>query len=187
MAFSYSPKIIVDGLVLYLDAANSYSYVSGSLNWNDLSRSQTSGSLINGPTFNSGNGGSIVFDGADDYVVIPNTSSSLTFSNLDFSIFNWVNISSFNQYSAFIGKADATIIRKEWCLQVSRQVTFKPAFIATDNTSTWAVELNAPDTLNFNQWYHIGVSRVSNRFDLYINGVSVANTTNNIIDNIIMI
>ena len=62
------PGIITDGLVLYLDAANPYSYVSGSTVWNDLSRSQVSGSLINGPTFNTGSGGNIVFDGVDDYV-----------------------------------------------------------------------------------------------------------------------
>jgi len=66
MAFSYSPKIVTDGLALYLDAANPYSYVSGSTNWNDVSRSQLSGSLLNGPTFNTGSGGSIVFDGVDD-------------------------------------------------------------------------------------------------------------------------
>jgi hypothetical protein len=39
MAFNYSPKIVTDGLVLYLDAANSKSYVSGSTTWNDISRS----------------------------------------------------------------------------------------------------------------------------------------------------
>jgi hypothetical protein len=66
MAFSYSPKIVTDGLVLYLDAGNPYSYVSGSTNWNDLSRSMLSGSLVNGPTYNTGSLGSIVFDGVDD-------------------------------------------------------------------------------------------------------------------------
>ena len=70
MAFNYSPKIVTDGLVLYLDAANSKSYVSGSTTWNDISRSGTNGALTNGPTYNSSNGGSIVFDGADDGVSI---------------------------------------------------------------------------------------------------------------------
>ena len=77
MAFSYSPKIVTDGLVLYLDAANPYSYVSGSLNWNDISRSQLSGSLVNGPTFSSANGGSIVFDGADDGVNLPEIGTNV--------------------------------------------------------------------------------------------------------------
>jgi hypothetical protein len=87
MAFSYSPKIITEGLVLYLDAANPYSYVSGSLNWNDLSRSQLSGSLINGPTYNSANNGSIVFDGVDDYVNLGNTSTVNITNNFTFNVF----------------------------------------------------------------------------------------------------
>jgi len=53
MAFSYSPKIVTDGLVLYLDAANPYSYVSGSTSWNDISRGGNNGTLVNGPTFSS--------------------------------------------------------------------------------------------------------------------------------------
>jgi hypothetical protein len=68
MAFNYSPKIIQDGLVLYLDAANTKSYPTTGTTWTDLSRSGNNGTLINGPTFNSANGGSIVFDGSNDYV-----------------------------------------------------------------------------------------------------------------------
>jgi len=70
MAFNYSPKIVTDGLVLYLDAANQYSYVSGSTSWNDISRGGNNGTLVNGPTFNSANGGSIVFDGVNDSTTI---------------------------------------------------------------------------------------------------------------------
>lgn len=70
MSFSYSPKIVTNGLILYLDAANANSFVSGSTIWNDLSRGGYNGVLTNGPTFNSGNGGSIVFDGINDYISI---------------------------------------------------------------------------------------------------------------------
>jgi hypothetical protein len=68
MAFNFSPKIVTDGLVLCLDAANPKSIVSGSTSWNDLSRGGNNGTLIGGPAFDSGNGGSLVFDGSDDYV-----------------------------------------------------------------------------------------------------------------------
>lgn len=68
MAFAYSPKIVTDGLVLYLDAANPYSYVSGSTAWNDISRGGNNGTLINGPTFDPANGGSIVTDGTNDII-----------------------------------------------------------------------------------------------------------------------
>jgi hypothetical protein len=180
MAFSYSPKIVTDGLVLYLDAANTRSYPGTGTTWSDLSRGGNNGTLTNGPTFNSGNGGSIVLDSVDDYISIPNSSTTLTYGNSNFSIFCWINVSSFNQFSSIIGKADATATRKEWSLQVSRQASFRPAFITTDNTSAWDVELNSPNTLNFNQWYNIGVSRVGSTFSLYINGSSVASVSNNI-------
>jgi hypothetical protein len=65
---SGGPNIVVDGLVLALDAANTKSYISGSTTWNDLSRGGNNSTLINSPTFNTGSGGSIVFDGVDDYV-----------------------------------------------------------------------------------------------------------------------
>jgi hypothetical protein len=83
MSFNYGNKIVTNGLVMYLDAANPNSYVSGSTTWRDISRGGNNGTLINGPTFNSANGGSIVFDGINDYVLFENIgiiSPSLTFS-----------------------------------------------------------------------------------------------------------
>jgi hypothetical protein len=69
MSIDGGPDIIKDGLVLCLDAGNRNSYKSGSNTWFDLSvNNNNSGSLINGPTFNSANGGSIVFDGTNDYI-----------------------------------------------------------------------------------------------------------------------
>ena len=89
MSFNYSPKIVTDGLVLCLDAANTKSYVSGSTAWNDLSRGGNNGTLINGPTFNSANGGSIVFDGVDDFV---NCGTQIDLSQYSaFSVNVWVN------------------------------------------------------------------------------------------------
>jgi len=68
MAGNIAPNIVTDGLVLYLDGSNTKSYISGSTIWNDLTYSLNNGTLINGPTFNSENGGSIVFDGTNELV-----------------------------------------------------------------------------------------------------------------------
>ena len=68
MAFVHSPKIVTDGLVLALDAGNVKSYPGSGTTWSDKSGNGNDGTLTNGPTFDSGNGGSIVFDGVDDYV-----------------------------------------------------------------------------------------------------------------------
>jgi hypothetical protein len=94
MAFRYSPKIVTDGLVLYLDAANTKSYVSGSTTWNDISRSNVNGTLVNGPTFNSGNGGSVVFDGTNDYV-----SSTLQKTPNNTSVQLWYKWNGVNQFA----------------------------------------------------------------------------------------
>ena len=60
--------IVKDGLVLWLDANDKTSYPGSGTTWADLSTSNASGSLLNEPTFDTGNGGSIVFDGTNDYV-----------------------------------------------------------------------------------------------------------------------
>lgn len=92
MAFNYSPNIVRDSsLVLYLDAANTKSYVSGSTIWNDISRGGNNGTLTNGPTFNTGSGGSIVFDGVDDYVRCTN-NSLLNSITTDYTVCSWFNL-----------------------------------------------------------------------------------------------
>ena len=77
-------NIITSDLVLNLDANN---YTSGTT-WTDTSGQGNNSTLTNGPTFDSGNGGSIVFDGTDDYIQLP-TNSNLTFSD-DFSYETWL-------------------------------------------------------------------------------------------------
>ena len=71
------PNIITDGLVLALDAANVKSYPGAGTAWNDLSGNNNHGELVNGPTYDSANGGSIVFDGVNDYVKVTNCVNAL--------------------------------------------------------------------------------------------------------------
>ena len=59
--------IVRDGLVLYLDAANTRSYVGTGNIWSDLSRSTITSSLFNTPTFGTSNGGNFLFDGSNEY------------------------------------------------------------------------------------------------------------------------
>ena len=74
-------KVVQSGLVLNLDAGASTSYVGSGTTWTDLSGNGNTGTLTNGPTYSSSNGGSIAFDGADDYVSIAGsrTLSAATF------------------------------------------------------------------------------------------------------------
>jgi hypothetical protein len=80
-------NIVTDGLILYLDAGYKSSYSGSGTTWYDVSGYGNHGTLTNGPTFNSSNGGSIIFDGADDYANLPN---GLLSGTGDFTIIQWV-------------------------------------------------------------------------------------------------
>jgi hypothetical protein len=67
------PAIVTNGLVLNLDAGFTPSYPTTGTDWYDVSSGGNNGTLTNGPTFSSANGGSIVFDGVDDYVLVNKT------------------------------------------------------------------------------------------------------------------
>lgn len=86
MTFIHSPRIVTDGLIMYLDAANPRSYPGSGTAWNDLSGNKNNGTLTNGPTFDSGNGGSINFDGSNDYVELGNI---LNVGTGDFTLEMW--------------------------------------------------------------------------------------------------
>jgi hypothetical protein len=63
------PAIVTNGLVLNLDAGFTPSYPTTNTTWYDVSSGGNNGTLTNGPTYSLTNGGSIVFDGVDDYAV----------------------------------------------------------------------------------------------------------------------
>ncbi len=78
MTFILSPKLITNGLVLCVDAANKLSYPGSGTTWYDMSGNAYNGTLTNGPTFNGSNVGCIAFDGVDDYVSTSNIALSFT-------------------------------------------------------------------------------------------------------------
>jgi hypothetical protein len=98
------PNIVKDGLVLYVDAGspNSYPLINSRTTWKDISGNGTNGTLTNGPTFNSSNGGSIVFDGVDDFIefgdVLDLGTNSLTVNQ-------WVKLNTVSVVQTFLSKA----------------------------------------------------------------------------------
>jgi hypothetical protein len=90
MTVAYNPSCVTNGLVLYLDAGNTKSYPGSGTTWTDLSGNGNTGTLVNSPTFDSGNGGSLVFDGTSKYVGIASSSSSTQAGATSFSVEFWV-------------------------------------------------------------------------------------------------
>ena len=168
MAFNYSPRIIQDGLVLYLDAANTKSYPTTGTTWSDLSRRGNNGTLTNGPTFNSLNGGSIVFDGVDDYVSCGNNSNLQIEQG---TISAWVKTTSPGAgFRGIITKQDnyglfannSVLVTYDW-----------------GNTQTRSTGINIAD----GTWKNIAMSFTtntgtpSNNAIIYLNGSAILTTT----------
>jgi hypothetical protein len=83
---------------LHLDAGQASSYPGTGATWTDLSASGNNGTLTNGPTFDSGDGGSLLFDGVNDYVNLPLVTSAI--SNVTLQC--WVYLSSTTKKGVFI-------------------------------------------------------------------------------------
>ena len=75
--------IVTTNLSMFLDAGNASSYPGTGTAWTDLSGNSRNGTLTNGPTYTSADGGAIVFDGANDFV---QCSGSLTATAATFVI-----------------------------------------------------------------------------------------------------
>jgi hypothetical protein len=59
--------IVTNGLVLNLDAGQTASYPGTGTTWTDLSGNGNNGTLVNGPTYSSANGGSIALSGSPQH------------------------------------------------------------------------------------------------------------------------
>ena len=100
--------VVDSSLKLWFDAGQTTSYPGTGTTWTDLSGSGFNGTLINGPTYNASNGGSIAFNGSTNYV--ENGTISLT-SGTAITIAVWVNCgSSQMQYADIL---DYNIVRQE--------------------------------------------------------------------------
>lgn len=170
MATQRGPKIPTSGLVLMLDAADKNSYPDTGTTWYDLIGNNT-GTLTNGPTFNSSNGGSIVFDGTNDYVGITSFSHPSTDS---FTISFWsksakkssTNFQSFissrqltSPYTGILITEDSTANRSDY-LRVQLNST---TAVNQYNSGT----LTIPDNIFCN--IVISVNRTTNLMNWYIN------------------
>ena len=176
MGLAHSPRIVTDGLVLALDAGNTKSYPGSGTAWTDLVGNNT-GTLTNGPTYSSDDGGSIVFDGSNDYVEIPD-SSDWDFGTGNFTIELFVKADSVSGTRPLLSVRQAG--SGGWGIYfASNVVTF---YSSSGSVFNYSTSSNSFATTNV--WRHVAVTRVGNTFTTYIDGISKGtDTSSNSIDN----
>ena len=165
-------NIVTSGLTMLLDAGFTPSYPLSGTSWTDLSFSGNNGTLINGPTFNSSNGGSIVFDGTNDYVNL--SDSDNWFYTGNFTIEFWYY---FNSVPDSLGQ-----------FFYNQRVNGDNYFFIFAMNTKWEFDsyiggvqgpkITYPTTHNTGTWNCISLTRIENNFSLYLNSTLVGSQTN---------
>ena len=164
------PNIVTSGLTYLLDGGFIPSYPRTGTTWSDLSGNGNSTSLVNQPTFNSSNNGSIVFNGVDQYGLTANILNPT--ANPNESVFAWFYPTSAGQIVSELGQAAINSGFHASNIEISSGGVF--SFSIWHGSLTNKVVSSAS---SFNTWYYIGFTYTGTTFTAYINGVSIGTAT----------
>ena len=164
---SHGPKIVTDGLILYLDAANVRSYPGSGTTWYDLTQNDYNATLV-GPTFASENNGGFGFDGINDYVELGQVPTTVL------SSFTWQfifkPISFTNGVSLIITRGDNG---KGFWLNINSS---KIAQVTLGTIADYNFN-NSISYLNVNNIYFLNFVINNTTAQLYINGTLIQTQT----------
>jgi hypothetical protein len=162
------PDIVTGGLVLNLDAGNPYSYNpdnTGSTVWTDVSYTSNGGTLINGASYT---GGTIQFDGTNDYVNCGNILNPSLLNN-NFTIEVWFNSSGYRA-----GQQQRLVSYQDWYAFFFDGNSILRFEIRLNDFSYRAVTTTIPSVGSWNQ---LIATCNGTKLEIYKNGV-LSNTTN---------
>jgi hypothetical protein len=151
------------GLVLSLNAGNHASYPGTGTTWTDLSGNGYNGTLLNGVGYTSANGGTLTFDGVDDYV----SESSIpdSFWNAGpWTVSAWVNFAAVNRGTdnAIIGHGSIAVNNGLHLCERGAKVYF----------GLYGNDLQSNSVLSAGNWYNIvfTLNNSNGLKQIYING-----------------
>ena len=149
----YGPRIVTDGLVLHLDAANRKSYPGSGSTWYDLSGNGNNGT-ISGATYSASNK-CFNYDGTDDTVTTSISSPTVYTVSVVFRR-NGTQVST---WAVLMGK------RHTGCYDSALYLNYSTALRAYRSGPETAVTSTSDNT-----WYNITTVRKSDGTDFYVNG-----------------
>ena len=163
MGLSHSPRIVTNGLVLCLDAANPKSYPGSGTTWTDMSGLGNHGTLVNGPTFSSNNAGRFTLNGSSQYFSVP-SNAAFAFGTGGFTIEAWVYATgTVNGSAIYEGMTSGVGLDfNGGSLAVAHSYV---SFLLTDQAE-----------FSLNAWTHVAVSRISTNLTLFKNLQIVASS-----------
>jgi hypothetical protein len=163
-------EIVTSGLTMLLDAGFTPSYPKSGTSWSDISFSGNNGTLVNGITYSGSNGGSLVFNGTNNYVNGALISSQLTG---DMTVETWVYITSGpSDWVRIIGTGSNPSGNRTFGLWYFTNRTILWQRYGTNN-----VGIQPANVLNYNTWYHVAATTSGSSQAIYLNGSSIGTST----------
>jgi hypothetical protein len=176
MSIFAGPKIVEEGLVFYLDAANGKSYPGTGTTWSDLSGLGNNTTLLNGVLYNSSNKGYFDFDGTNDYIIVPNVSywnTNVFGTATNFTISIWAKADTFYNWTCLIQKHGGGGFYSEthgpalWINSGGFQAVFGTG--EASNPTGSVLVLSYP-TANTTNWFNLVFTGNGTNLRFYING-----------------
>ena len=155
---TFIDNIVTDGLVMHLDAGNSNSYPGSGTKWYDLSGNGYYATLNNGVSYDENNGGSLVFDGINDYAIGAST----------LNINNNVTLEAFIYPTSYPVDGGFIISNLGYYLELYKSGVIRSYYYGL---STEGYHYGT-STIPLNTWTHVAVVRdqSNNTIKHYVNG-----------------
>jgi hypothetical protein len=171
-------NIVMNGLIHYLDAGYNGSYPTSGTSWYNISGvSGGTGTLTNGPVYSGDGGGSIVFDGVDDYVsTLNSTNINSIYSNNQFTLQIWIKYDDSGQYRNIAGvlkNSDFTFFAIGMRVGIFNNLFFDGVFNGSRVTQTIINDISPFR----NAWVNVTASYRNGSLKTYFNGVLVLTTS----------
>ena len=163
--------IVTDGLVLNLDAGFTPSYPTSGATCYDISTNTNNGTLTNGPTFSTNDGGLFELDGADDEITFNNNTDSI-FKPSTLTLSVWVyptNAAAVNQGHNIVSTNDVQKWRNGYGIFTYPYQSLGPqvnTFIGDGNNPTYIQVL-----ISNNTWYNFTTTYDGTYHKFYVNSV----------------
>ena len=171
-------RLVTDGLVLALDAANTVSYPGSGTTWTDLSGNGNNGTLQNGVGYNIANGGSLTFDGGIQHISL--TANSIN-TNADLTLNFWLNhqptIVGFDRVYALLGNNASNDLSVRYFTSSSGTGSITTVQLAK-NSSTMGEFSGFTATNNTTYFITITLTKSTNTWSLYVNGSFISSFVN---------
>ena len=188
--------IVTQGLVFSVDSGNprSFDYPYNGTNWRDLTSSSRNTTLTNGPTYNSSNGGTIVFDGVNDRAIV--TGGTFNYSpgtTGEVSLEIWVYPTG--PYTSYLAEPPTTNLAglfgqgyfgasTGWGLGIYVRSSINYFVFQVRRTST-LVQTDFGVSFTNNNWYHLVGTFTRNELSrVYVNGILRSSTSSTALNGI---